>query len=80
MKLNAEQQKKVEDNLGLVNKVINDKVHGPYYLGMYTRDDLFQIGCIGLMLYFSFPNEANPKLWEGTEQLSLETQANFVLN
>lgn len=48
MKLNAEQQKKVEDNLGLVNKVINDKVHGPYYLGMYTRDDLFQIGCIGL--------------------------------
>ena len=38
MKLNAEQQKKVEDNLGLVNKVINDKVHGPYYLGMYTRD------------------------------------------
>ena len=31
MKLNAEQQKKVEDNLGLVNKVINDKVHGPYY-------------------------------------------------
>ena len=23
MKLNAEQQKKVEDNLGLVNKVIN---------------------------------------------------------
>lgn len=48
MKLNAEQQKKVEDNLGLVNKVITDKVHGPYYLGMYTRDDLFQIGCIGL--------------------------------
>ena len=32
MKLNAEQQKKVEDNLGLVNKVINDKVHGPYNL------------------------------------------------
>ena len=31
-----------------MNKVINDKVHGPYYLGMYTRDDLFQIGCIGL--------------------------------
>ena len=30
MKLNAEQQKKVEDNLGLVNKVINDKVRGPY--------------------------------------------------
>lgn len=48
MKLNDAQQKKVEDNLGLVNKVINDKVHGPYHLGIYTRDDLFQIGCIGL--------------------------------
>ena len=33
-----------------------------------------------VMLYFSFPNEANQKLWEGTEQLSLETQATFVLN
>lgn len=48
MKLTKEQQKKVEDNLGLVNKVISDKVHGPYQLGIYTRDDLFQIGCIGL--------------------------------
>ena len=48
MTLNAEQQRKVEDNLGLVNKVIHDKVHGPYYLGIYTRDDLFQIGCLGL--------------------------------
>ncbi|MDO5123683.1 MAG: sigma-70 family RNA polymerase sigma factor [Eubacteriales bacterium] len=48
MKLNVEQQRKVEENLGLVNKVINDKVHGPYELGIYTRDDLFQIGCIGL--------------------------------
>lgn len=35
-------------NLGLVHKVINDKVHGPYQLGIYTREDLFQIGCIGL--------------------------------
>lgn len=31
-----------------VHKVINDKVHGPYQLGIYTREDLFQIGCIGL--------------------------------
>lgn len=48
MKLNAEQQKKVENNVGLVHKVIGDKVHGPYYLGIYSREDLFQIGCIGL--------------------------------
>ena len=32
----------------LVQKVINDKIHGPYQLGIYTYDDIFQIGCIGL--------------------------------
>ena len=48
MKLNEGMQRKVEENLGLVHKVINDKVHGPYQLGIYSRDDLFQIGCIGL--------------------------------
>ena len=48
MKLSEENQRKVEKNLGLVHKVINDKVHGPYQLGIYTREDLFQIGCIGL--------------------------------
>lgn len=46
--LNAGQRRKVEENLGLVHKVISDKVHGPYQLGMYSREDLFQIGCIGL--------------------------------
>ena len=29
MKLNEEMQKKVEENLGLIHKVINDKVHAP---------------------------------------------------
>lgn len=48
MKLNEEYQRKVEENLGLVHKVIKDKVHGPYQLGIYSREDLFQIGCIGL--------------------------------
>lgn len=48
MKLNAEAQRKVEENLGLVHKVINDKVHGPYQIGIYSREDLFQVGCIGL--------------------------------
>ena len=48
MTLTAEQQKKVEQNIRLVRKVINDKIHGPYQLGIYTYDDIFQIGCIGL--------------------------------
>ena len=47
MTLTAEQQEKVTQNIRLIRKVINDKVHGSY-LGMYTYDDLFQIGCIGL--------------------------------
>lgn len=46
--LDAGQRRKVEENIGLVHKVISDKVHGPYQLGMYSREDLFQIGCIGL--------------------------------
>ena len=48
MILTAEQREKVEQNIRLVRKVINDKVHGPYQLGIYTYDDIFQIGCIGL--------------------------------
>jgi len=48
MTLTKEQQKKVEENMGLVGKVIKDKVHGTNSLGIYTYDDLFQIGCIGL--------------------------------
>lgn len=48
MTLTREQQKKVEENMGLVGKVIRDKVHGTNQLGIYTYDDIFQIGCIGL--------------------------------
>lgn len=48
MKLNAEQQKVVDENMGLVGKVIKDKVHGVGQLGIYSYDDIFQIGCIGL--------------------------------
>jgi len=48
MILTVEQREKVEQNIRLVQKVINDKVHGPYQLGIYTYDDIFQIGCIGL--------------------------------
>lgn len=46
--MNAEQQRKVENNMGLVGKVIQDKVRDVNRLGMYTYDDIFQIGCIGL--------------------------------
>lgn len=44
MKLTKEQQNVVEQNMGLVGKVIKDKVHG----SGWSYDDLFQIGCIGL--------------------------------
>lgn len=34
--------------MGLVGKVIQDKVHRPYQNTFYSYEDLFQIGCIGL--------------------------------
>ena len=48
MRLTDEQQKKVSENIRLVQKVINDKIHGANQLGIYSYDDIFQIGCIGL--------------------------------
>lgn len=36
MTLSSEQQKKVEENIGLVYKVIQDKVHGSCQTGLYT--------------------------------------------
>lgn len=42
------QQKKVEENMGLVSKVIRDRVHGVDQIGIFSYDDLFQFGCIGL--------------------------------
>jgi len=48
MKLTREQQIKVEENMGLVGKVLKDKLHGQSSVGSYTREDLFQVGCIGL--------------------------------
>lgn len=48
MTLTKEMQKKVEENIGLVGKVIKDKVHGIENSGFYSYDDLFQIGCVGL--------------------------------
>ena len=48
MKLSADQQKLVEANLGLVGKVIRDKVRGFNQMGIFDYHDLFQIGCLGL--------------------------------
>ena len=48
MRLDAMQRRKVEENVGLVHKVITDKVHGPFPIGIHTWEDLFQTGCIGL--------------------------------
>lgn len=48
MKLTKGQRRIVEENLGLVGKVVKDRVRNLNTLGLYTYDDLFQIGCIGL--------------------------------
>ena len=48
MKLTAEQQRKAEENMGLVGKVIQDCVHTLDKGCIYDYNDLFQIGCIGL--------------------------------
>jgi len=48
MRLSSEQQRLVEDNLALVRKVIHDKVKGIGGIGIFTYEDIYQIGCIGL--------------------------------
>jgi RNA polymerase sigma factor (sigma-70 family) len=44
----SEREKLIEENMGLVGRVIADKVFNISGVGIYTYDDLFQIGCIGL--------------------------------
>ena len=48
MKLTPVQRQRVEENLGLVGKVIRDKVRGINQMGIFDYHDLFQIGCLGL--------------------------------
>lgn len=48
MRLTSEQQEKVTQNVRLVHKVINDKGCSVNQPGIYSYEDLFQIGCIGL--------------------------------
>ena len=46
--LTVEEQALVEKNMGLVGMVIRDYVHVPPQGSVYTTEDLYQIGCIGL--------------------------------
>lgn len=48
LQLTDKQRVKVEENMGLVGKVIRDCVHTLAKGCIYDYDDLFQIGCIGL--------------------------------
>ena len=48
MTLTARQLGIVEANIGLVCRVIKDKVYGLGQEGPSAYDDLFEIGCIGL--------------------------------
>ena len=48
LSLTEKQRVKVEENMGLVGKVIGDCVHTLDKGCIYDYDDLFQIGCIGL--------------------------------
>ena len=53
MTLTVEQQRIVEENLGLVRAVLSRCVSSPGSTGIYSYDDLFQIGCIALCAVFS---------------------------
>jgi len=46
--LNETQQKLVEDNMGLVGTVIRQNVRNVNNIGIFTYQDIFQIGCVGL--------------------------------
>lgn len=46
--LTAQEQARVEVNMGLVGMVIRDYIHTPPQSSVYTSEDLYQIGCIGL--------------------------------
>jgi len=42
------QQKLVEDNMGLVGTVIKENVRNINGIGLFTYQDIYQIGCLGL--------------------------------
>ena len=45
---NETQKKIAEDNMGLVGTVIKENVRNVNNLGIFTYQDIFQIGCVGL--------------------------------
>ena len=47
-RLTEAQQQVVENNMGLVGLVINERVRDIKRMGLFTYDDLFQMGCEGL--------------------------------
>jgi len=48
MRLDDRQRGIVEENIGLIGQVIKDKVWGINGIGIFTYDDLFQFGGVGL--------------------------------
>ena len=48
MPQDEERSRIIEENLGLVGQVIKDKVRDIHRLGIFTYEDLFQTGCLGL--------------------------------
>ena len=46
--LTPQEQARVEENIGLVGMVLRDYIHTPPPGSVYTEEDLYQIGCIGL--------------------------------
>ena len=73
MTLTQPQQRKVEQNLGLVGKVIKDKVHNPGQNSIYSYDDLYQIGCEPFPVSWTVKMKKKQK--ETQDILSYHTQA-----
>ena len=48
MLLNNEQRRLVEENMGLVHTVIKRHVSNVTQIGIFSYQDIFQIGCVGL--------------------------------
>lgn len=48
MRLTESQKQLVEENMGLIGKVIKDRVHGLGQPGMPEYEELFQVGSLGL--------------------------------
>ena len=48
MKMTQEERTLVQDNMGLVGAVIRDHVQDVHKLGIFTPEDIYQIGCLGL--------------------------------